>query len=70
MADYLASIGNSASSVRLKDMGDGTVAEVVVSTTSAAPSSGDRLVDLGVSDAKIRLRDMGNGTHAVVIFGK
>lgn len=69
MSDLIKPLGDGSSSVRLKDMGDGTVAHIVAAGTSTASSAGDKLVDIGDGISKKRLRDMGDGTVAEVFFG-
>lgn len=70
MTDKILPLGDNKSSLRFKDMGDGTVAKVLAAAVSSAPAAGDKLAFIGVGTAAVRLRDMGDGTHAVVVFGK
>lgn len=69
MADVLIPLGDGSSKIRFKDMGDGTVAEVVTAAFSSAPTTGDKLIDIGNGVSKKRLRDMGDGTVAEVFYG-
>ncbi len=69
MTDKILPLGDGTNSVRLKGMGDGTVARVIAASSSSAASTGDKLAELGDGTSKIRLRDMGDGTVAEVKFG-
>ncbi len=69
MPDKLIQVGDGATAMRLKDMGDGSMAVVIMAGSSSVSTAGDKLIQIGDGTIKGRLRDMGDGTVAEVFFG-